>query len=140
MPSAHDPGQPQGGGAAPPGGYGPPGAAYGAPPPGYPTGYGAPAPQPPVSPLKKEAQTWLILGGISFMTCGCLFGVIGIVFCYMAMQAADAGNSADAQNKLKWGKITTVIGFAVGLVLGVVGLFQLRELWGTFMAALAARG
>jgi hypothetical protein len=139
MPSAPDPDQPQGGSAAPPGGYDPKGAPYGAPPPGYPGGY-APAPRPPASPLKKEAQTWLILGGVSFMTCGCLFGVIGIVFCYMAMQAADAGNSADAKNKLKWGKITTVAGFAVGVVLGVVGLFQLRELWGTLMSALAAPG
>ena len=138
MPSAHDPGHAQGGGTAPPGGYGPPGVPYGPPSPGYPGGgYGPPTPRPPVPPIKKEAQTWLILGGVSFMTCGCLFGVIGIVFCYMAMQAADAGNLADAQNKLKWGKITTVVGFAVGVLLGVVGLFQMRELWGTLMTALA---
>jgi divalent metal cation (Fe/Co/Zn/Cd) transporter len=70
------------------------------------------------------------------MTCGCLFGVIGIVFCYMAMQAADAGNLADAEHKLKWGKITTVVGFAVGLALGIIGLLQLRELWGTVIASL----
>jgi len=136
-------GPPQGGYPPPgPSGYGPPGgqgaggfgppAGYG--PPAPPPGYGPPAPRPPASPLKKQAQTWLILGGVSFMTCGCLFGVIGIVFCYMAMQAADAGNQADAENKLKWGKITTVVGFAVGVVLGVVGLFQIRELWSLLVA------
>ncbi len=125
------------GSSGPPGGYGPPGVPYGNPPPGYPGGYGPGGPPPvaPVPPVKKAAQTWLIMGGVSFMTCGCLFGVIGIVFCYMAVQAADAGNLADAENKLKWGKITTVVGFAVGVVLGVVGLFQARELFTTLMAS-----
>ncbi|MEO7034859.1 MAG: hypothetical protein ABI548_13200 [Polyangiaceae bacterium] len=118
-----------------PGGYGPPGAPYGAPAPGYPGGYG-PGGRPPAPAVKKEAQTWLIVGGVSFMTCGCLFGVIGIVFCYMAMQAADAGNMSDAENKLKWGKVTTVVGFAVGVVLSIIGLFQARELWGTIMSTL----
>ena len=121
-----------------PGGYGPPGPPYAAPPPGYPAGYGPGAPPPPVPAVKKQAQTWLIIGGVSFMTCGCLFGVIGIVFCYMAMQAADAGNWADAENKLKWGKITTLVGFGIGVVLSVVGLINLSALMGTLLASMSA--
>ena len=42
---------------------------------------------------------------------------MGAVFCYMAMQAADQGNLADAQNKLKWGKILTIVGLILGLLM-----------------------
>jgi len=38
----------------------------------------------------------------------------------MAMQAADQGNLSDGENKLKWGKIITIAGFAISLVLIVV--------------------
>ena len=42
--------------------------------------------------------------------------VIGAVFCYLAMTAADQGNVADAQAKLKWGKIITIIGIVLGIL------------------------
>ena len=70
--------------------------------------------------LKKKAQTWLIISAVSFFVCGSCFGVIGGVLCFMAMQAADQGNLADAENKLKWGKIISVVGFAIGIVLSLV--------------------
>jgi hypothetical protein len=138
MPSAPDRIFVQGGGYGPPGGYGgpPPGAPPAGYPPGGPSGYGPPGygpPGPPYGPplppgsgfgapgspnyeLKKQATTWLIISAVSLVVCGCCFGLVGVVFCFMAMQAVDQGNVADAQSKLKWGKIITVVGFAMGIV------------------------
>ena len=107
-------------GYPPPGGYGPPGAPYGAP---YPSATGGPPYGPPVgSPnadLKKRAQTWLIVSAASVILCSSCFGIIGAVLCYMAMQAADQNNLSDGENKLKWGKIITIVGFAIGIVLSI---------------------
>ena len=145
MTSAPDPRQAQGGGY-PPGGYGPPGGPGGYGPPGGPSGYGPPgghgppaapygAPFPPPggaplgpsggspnSELKKRAQTWLVIAGVSSILCSCLVGLIGGYFCYMAMQASDQGNLADAETKLRWGKIITIVGLAAGTVFGVFSL------------------
>ncbi len=136
------PGGPGGYGPPGPGGYGPPGPGGGPPgygPPGPP--YGAPypqpgapqgAPQPPRGPLdpefKKRAQLWLVIGAVSSVLCSCLFGVIGAVFAYMAMQASDQGNAADAENKLRWGKIITIVGLVVGTALSVVSMIYASRL------------
>ncbi len=106
---------------APPGGYGPPGTPYGAPFPAPPGGPVFGPPGGPNSELKKKAQTWLIISAVSFFVCSSCFGVIGAVLCFMAMQAADQGNLTDGENKLKWGKIITVAGFAISTVLIIVG-------------------
>lgn len=113
------PGYPPAG--APPGGYGPPGAPYGAPyqPPGGGPGFG-PSGNPQNAELKKKAQTWLIISAVSFFVCSSCFGIIGGVLCFMAMQAADQGNLTDGENKLKWGKIITIVGFAISALLGLV--------------------
>ena len=67
--------------------------------------------------LKKQTKTWLIISAITAVFCwNCCFGVIGAVFCYLAMTAADQGNVADAQAKLKWGKIITIIGIVLGIL------------------------
>ena len=70
--------------------------------------------------LSKQAKTWLIISAVSAFCCTGCFGVVGAVFCYLAMQAADQGNVADAEAKLKWGKIITIVGVALG-VLGGIG-------------------
>ncbi len=119
-------GQGPGGYGAPPGapgGYGPPGAPYGAPLPPYNPGspYGPAGGPPPVPEVKKRAQTWLIVSAASFFFCACGFSIIGAVFCFLAMQAADQGNLEDAENKLKWGKIVTLSGFGLGLVMSIIG-------------------
>jgi len=98
---------------APPGGYGPPGAPYGG------SGFG-PSRSPQQAELKKRAQTWLIISAASFFLCSSCFGIIGGVLCFMAMQAADQDNLADGENKLKWGKIISIVGFAISAVLGIV--------------------
>lgn len=71
--------------------------------------------------MKKQATTWLIVSVATLVLCNnCCFGIIGAVFCFMAMQAADQGNALDAENKLKWGKIITIVGTVLGLILTVV--------------------
>jgi len=67
--------------------------------------------------LSKQAKLWLIISAVSAVVCcnGC-FGVIGAVFCYLAMTAADQGSVADAEAKLKWGKILTIAGIALGIL------------------------
>ena len=125
------PGNPPGG----PGGYGPPGGPGGYGPPGYPPpgappgGYGPFPPgaggafgpgNPQNADLKKRAQTWLIISAVSFFMCSSCFGVIGAVLCFMAMQAADQGNLEDGENKLKWGKIISIVGFSISIVLSIV--------------------
>jgi len=57
---------------------------------------------------------------VSFFVCSSCFGIIGGVLCYMAMQAAEQGNLTDGENKLKWGKIITIAGFAISALLGLV--------------------
>ena len=120
-----------------PGGYGPPGGPGGYSPPGYPPpgappgGYAPPYPPGggpafgpvgggPQSDLKKRAQTWLIISAVSGFMCSSCFGLIGAVLCFMAMQAADQGNLTDGENKLKWGKIISIVGFSISLVLSIV--------------------
>jgi len=36
------------------------------------------------------------------------------------MQAADQGNIADAEAKLKWGKIVTIVGVVLGAIGGIL--------------------
>ena len=69
--------------------------------------------------LKKQAQTWLIISVVTAFFCGnWCFGGIGAIMAYLAGQAVDQGNIADAQGKLKWAKILTII----GVVLGILGI------------------
>ena len=123
------------GGYPPPGGGGygpPPGGGYGGPPPGgHPPAYGGPpagwtppgAPGGPGAEVKKQATTWLIVSAVSFFFCGgnCL-ALVGAILCFLAMQAADQGQLADAESKLKLGRTLTIVGFALFAVLAVVGV------------------
>lgn len=152
---AHEPRLPrlsQGGGYPPGGGYGapPPGGGFGPPgqpggygPPGYgPPGYGPPgavgSADPDSAQVKKQAQTWLLVGALSALACTCCFGVIGAIFAHMAVQAVDHGNLADAKNKLLWGKIITIVGLVVGVVMTIVSLFHVAEMADAIRSALSA--
>jgi hypothetical protein len=67
--------------------------------------------------LHKQATTWLVISLISSLFCFSLcLGIGGAVFCYLAMQSARQGLTADAQDKLKWGKILTLVGSAIGVL------------------------
>jgi len=70
--------------------------------------------------LAKQAKTWLIIAAVSAFCCTGCFGIVGAVFCYLAMQAADQGNIADAEAKLKWGKIVTIVGVVLGAIGGIL--------------------
>ncbi len=129
------------------GAYGPPpgGAPPGGGMPGAPGGYGAPPGAPPggapMAPpgggmmpggppggagggnadLKKQAQTWLIVNLATWFLCGngC-FGIIGAIMGYLAMQAADQGNLAEAEGKIKWSKICAIVGLVLMVLLIIV--------------------
>lgn len=49
-------------------------------------------------------------------------GIGGAVFCYLALQSAGQGLIRDAQEKLKWGKILTLVGSAIGVLATAVVL------------------
>lgn len=123
---------------APPGGYGPPGG--GAPPGAPPGGYGPPpggAPMPPpgggpmlggapmggdIEALKKQLQTWLIIGLVAGFCCGGgLISLVGALLAFLGGQSAQRGDIADAQSKLKIGKILVIVGLALGVIL--IGLW-----------------
>jgi hypothetical protein len=117
------PGAPPGGygpppGAPPGGGYGPPPGGFGGPPPG---GFGGPPGFPgaggPNAELRKQVTTWLIISLVTFFACGngC-FGGIGAILCFLALQAVDQGNLADAESKLKTGKMITIGGFVLTML------------------------
>jgi hypothetical protein len=65
----------------------------------------------------RQAQTWLLISLASSVLCVSLcLGIGGAVFCYLAMQAASEGQLQDAEDKLKWGRILTLVGSAVGIL------------------------
>ena len=88
---------------APPGG--PPGAAGGG---------GA-------AEAKKQAQMWLIIAVVSWFLCGngC-FGIIGGIFAFLGMQAADQGNIEEAEKKTKLAKMLVIIGQVLVVVLVII--------------------
>jgi hypothetical protein len=77
--------------------------------------------------LHQQARTWLALSLLSSLFCVSLcLGIGGAVFCYLAMQAAEQGLNADADAKLKWGKILTLVGSVMGLISSILALIFRR--------------
>lgn len=67
--------------------------------------------------LQRQANTWLIISLVSAVLCGSLcLGLGGAVFCYLSLQSAAHGLLADAELKLKWGKILTLVGSVMGVL------------------------
>jgi len=64
----------------------------------------------------QQAQHWLLISLASSVLCvGLCLGIGGAVFCYLSMQAASDGLLADAEDKLKWGRILTLTGSVIGV-------------------------
>jgi hypothetical protein len=67
--------------------------------------------------FEQQAVIWLAISLASSVFCVSLcLGIIGAIFCYLAIQAAKQGLMADAQDKLKWGKIVTLVGSVLGVL------------------------
>ena len=67
--------------------------------------------------LEQQAVVWLAISLASSVFCVSLcLGIIGAIFCYLAIQASKQGLLADAQDKLKWGKIVTLVGSVLGVL------------------------
>lgn len=76
-----------------------------------------PLPAPTAGELHQQATTWLVISLLSSVFCVSLcLGIGGAVFCYLASQSAHQGLTADARDKLKWGKILTLVGSALGVL------------------------
>ena len=73
--------------------------------------------------LHQQANLWLVLSHLSSLFClsWCL-GVGGAVFCYLAKQSARHGLLADAEAKLKWGKVLTIVGSVLGIIITSLSL------------------
>jgi hypothetical protein len=77
----------------------------------------SPQPAAATQELHRQATTWLGISLLSSVFCVSLcLGIGGAVFCYLAMQSASQGFSDDAADKLKWGKILTLIGSVMGIL------------------------
>jgi hypothetical protein len=67
--------------------------------------------------LQQQATTWLVISLLSAVLCvSVCLGLGGAVFCYLALQSASHGLVADAELKLKWGKILTLVGSVMGVL------------------------
>jgi|GEM_PF-4108765 len=67
--------------------------------------------------LHQQATTWLVISLASSVLCvGLCLGLGGAVFCYLAMQSARHGLLPDAEVKLKWGKVLTLVGSVMGIL------------------------
>jgi tetrahydromethanopterin S-methyltransferase subunit E len=76
-----------------------------------------------VSELERQARLWLTIAAMSSVFCLSLcLGVVGVVFCHLALESARRGYVADARDKLRWGKIVTVAGCVLGATTAVLTL------------------
>ena len=83
-----------------------------------------PLASPAAQELYQQAMLWLLLSLVSSVLCVSLcLGLGGAVFCYLAMQAASHGSLDDAAEKLKWGKIVTLVGSVMGILSTSLSLF-----------------
>jgi hypothetical protein len=67
--------------------------------------------------LHQHAVTWLVISLLSSVLCVSLcLGLGGAVFCFLAKQSAAHGLVADAELKLRWGKVLTLVGSVMGVL------------------------
>ena len=82
---------------------------------------------PPQAPesraLHQKATIWLAVSLVSSIACASLcLGLGGAVFCFLSMQAATHGLLDDARDKLKWGKVLTLVGSGLGVLSTLLSL------------------
>ena len=71
----------------------------------------------PVVPAEKpNTALWIVLAAVEIFTCCQLTGIVSLIFAILGHVAADKGDFAEAEKKIKTAKTW----FWVGLVLGLV--------------------
>jgi hypothetical protein len=86
------------------------------------------APSATARELHQQATTWLVISLVSSVFClGLALGLGGALFCHIAREAAQEGNTADAQSKLMWGKVLTLVGSVMGTLSTLLGLLFFRR-------------
>lgn len=89
-------------------------------------------PQPGIAADRPNATPWIVFSVIELLCCNLLFGILGLVFSLQGKSAADQGNIAQAQSKLKLAKIMLAIGIALTLVAtaiaAIAGVFSPDQL------------
>ncbi len=66
---------------------------------------------------KPNTILWIVLNAVSIFTCCQLTGVIGLIFAILGHTAADRGDIADANKKVKTAKLCFWIGLGLGIAL-----------------------
>jgi tetrahydromethanopterin S-methyltransferase subunit E len=83
----------------------------------------SPQPASAAQDIHRQATTWLGISLASSVFCVSLcLGIGGAVFCYLALQAAAQGLTVDAEAKLRWGKILTLVGSGIGILTTILTL------------------
>ena len=86
--------------------------------------YQAPPVQPefaePVVPAEKpNTVLWIVLAAVELLTCCQITGIVSLIFAILGHTAADKGDFAEANKKIKNAKTWFWIGIAVGAVFWV---------------------
>jgi hypothetical protein len=74
------------------------------------------------SELGRIARRWLALSLGTLLFGGCCFGLVGASFQLLAIQALGHGAVRDAQEKIYWGRIITIAGTIMQVLLLVIAL------------------
>ena len=72
--------------------------------------------EPAVPAEKPNTVLWIVLAAVEIFTCCQLTGIVSLIFAILGHVAADKGDFAEAEKKIKTAKTW----FWVGLVLGLV--------------------
>lgn len=65
---------------------------------------------------KPNTVLWIVLAAVEIFTCCQITGIVSLIFAILGHLAADKGDFANAEKKIKAAKISFWIGFAVGLI------------------------
>ena len=71
----------------------------------------------PVVPAEKpNTVLWIVLSAVEIFTCCQITGIISLIFSILGHIAADKGDFAEAEKKIKTAKIWFWVGFGLGIL------------------------
>lgn len=77
--------------------------------------YEAPVYQPEMPMEKPNTVLWIVLSAVEIFTCCQITGIISLIYSILGHLAAEKGDFAEAERKIKTAKTWFWIGFAVGI-------------------------